>query len=95
MFACKLEGLGTSSLSLPLPQNQNTHININVPLQYTFNCSKIKSLPPVTFTIGGTDFVLTGAEYVLDVSLSPLSWMYNYVSLQYMDRSLKVIRLSV
>lgn len=36
--------------------------------EYTFDCSKINSLPIIAFTIGGMDFNLTGAEYVLDVS---------------------------
>jgi len=36
--------------------------------EYTFDCSTINSLPPISFTIGGMDFNLTGPEYVLDVS---------------------------
>lgn len=36
--------------------------------EYTFDCSKIDSLPPIAFTVGGMDFTLTGKEYVLQVS---------------------------
>ena len=38
-------------------------------IQYTFDCSKISSLPTISFTIGGMDFNLTGSEYVMQVSV--------------------------
>ena len=59
-----------SSLSLSLSVSH---------IQYTFDCSKINSLPPIAFTIGGMDFNLTGPEYVLDVSS-----LYLLLMLQYM-----------
>lgn len=36
--------------------------------EYTIECSKIDSLPDVTFTLAGKDFVLKGSDYVLKVS---------------------------
>lgn len=36
--------------------------------EYIIDCGTIDSLPPVTFTLNGKDFTLTGAEYVLKVS---------------------------
>ena len=38
-------------------------------LQYVFNCSKIDSLPDVTFILNGVSFTLTGKEYVVQVSI--------------------------
>lgn len=35
--------------------------------EYAFDCSKVDSLPPVNFTIGGQQFALTSAQYVLRV----------------------------
>ena len=35
---------------------------------YVVNCSKIDSLPEVTFTIGGSNYKLTGPEYILVVN---------------------------
>lgn len=41
-------------------------------LQYVFDCSKINSMPNVTFTIGaGQDFELTPKEYVVKVRTNP------------------------
>jgi len=37
------------------------------PSQYVFECSKIDSLPTITFTINGMDFSLSGPEYVVKV----------------------------
>ena len=42
--------------------------------QYTFDCSKINSLPLIFFSIGGMYFNLTGPEYVLDVSSLSAGW---------------------
>ena len=37
--------------------------------QYIIDCSKIDSLPPIDFVLGGKTFTLTGKEYVLKVCL--------------------------
>lgn len=36
--------------------------------EYMVKCESVNDLPNITFTIGGTDFTLTGPEYVLKVS---------------------------
>ena len=36
--------------------------------EYQIDCTKVASLPDVTFTIAGRDFTLAGSEYVLKVS---------------------------
>lgn len=43
-------------------------------LQYTFDCSKLDSLPDIAFSLNGAsaDFVLSGKDYVLQVSVWPL-----------------------
>ena len=45
-----------------------------LPHQYTFDCTKISSLPTVGFILNGKLYELTGTEYVLQVPLlsSPL-----------------------
>lgn len=35
--------------------------------QYTFDCTKIASLPPVGFILNGNMYELTGTDYVLQV----------------------------
>ena len=35
--------------------------------QYTIDCKKVPSLPPIDFVIGGKKFTLTGNEYILQV----------------------------
>lgn len=37
--------------------------------EYTVNCSKISTMPDVTFMLGGKKFVLTAAQYVLKVTV--------------------------
>jgi len=37
------------------------------PNEYTIDCSKVSSLPDLTFTIGGVDFTLKGEDYVINV----------------------------
>jgi len=36
--------------------------------EYTVDCSKVSSLPSLSFTISGKEFTLEGSEYVLSVS---------------------------
>jgi cathepsin D len=36
--------------------------------EYSIDCSKISSLPDISFTLNGKDFVLHGSDYVLQVS---------------------------
>jgi len=36
-------------------------------VEYTIDCDKISSLPDLVVTLGGHDFTLTGADYVLDM----------------------------
>ena len=35
--------------------------------QYTVDCKKVPSLPPINFVIGGKKFQLTGNEYILNI----------------------------
>ena len=41
--------------------------------QYTIDCSKVASLPSITFTFNGRDFTLTGNDYILQVQGQCLS----------------------
>lgn len=41
--------------------------------QWLIDCTKIPTLPPIAFTLGGRDFTLLGKDYVLTVSKSWIS----------------------
>jgi len=63
---------GTSLLAIP--KDQVAAITAKLPGltkmptgQYTVDCSKVSSMPTLTFTIAGKDFALEGSEYVLKV----------------------------
>ena len=62
---------GTSLLAMPVADVAAIAKQVGAtPLiegEYTIDCGKIPSLPDMTITVGGTDFVLTGADYVLNV----------------------------
>ncbi|RCN28279.1 eukaryotic aspartyl protease [Ancylostoma caninum] len=36
--------------------------------EYEIECKRIPELPPITFSLGGQDFVLQGSDYILQVS---------------------------
>lgn len=63
---------GTSLLAGPTDEVDKLNRQIGAtPIvggEYIVDCGTIDSLPPVTFTLNGKDFTLTGPEYVLKVS---------------------------
>jgi saccharopepsin len=63
--------LGTSLIALPtdMAEMLNTQIGAKKSWngQYTVECSKISSLPELTFWFGGKPFPLKGSDYVLQV----------------------------
>ena len=62
---------GTSLLAGPVAEVQKIAAQVGaVPLiegEYTVDCSKVASMPDITITVGGADFVLTAKDYVLNV----------------------------
>ena len=37
--------------------------------EYTIDCAKVPTLPPMDFVIGGKKFTLTGEDYIMKVSI--------------------------
>jgi len=63
---------GTSLLAIPTAQVKALTAKLpgltKLPTgQYTVDCSKVSSMPSISFTIAGKDFTLEGSEYVLKV----------------------------
>ena len=89
-ISCSLSLFPPHSLSLSLS------LSIHVHTQYSFDCSKVSSLPSIAFTIGGKDFNLTGSEYVLQVSIRHRCKLFFPIYIcSFTRRYSKVVRLSV
>lgn len=62
---------GTSLIAMPTAQAQTLNGLLGATVlqagEYQFDCTKIASLPTVTFTIAGRNFDLKGIDYVLQV----------------------------
>ncbi|WKX94869.1 hypothetical protein Q1695_011829 [Nippostrongylus brasiliensis] len=63
---------GTSLLTGPTDEIKKIQKRIGaIPLlggEYEMECSRIPNLPPITFTLGGQDFVLQGSDYILQIT---------------------------
>ncbi|KAI9295824.1 putative aspartic endopeptidase, partial [Neoconidiobolus thromboides FSU 785] len=65
--------IDTGSSLLVVPTNLADMINSFIGAkkgfggQYSIDCSKVDSLPPLTLTLGGKPFVLEGRDYILQV----------------------------
>jgi len=77
-FAAETKAIADTGTSLlAIPKDSLTSLLTKFPSgavkplaagEYTVDCSKVSSMPTLSFTIGGKDFTLEGADYVLNIS---------------------------
>jgi saccharopepsin len=69
--------LGTSLIAVPSDMAEMLNAQIGAKKswngQYTIDCSKVPSLPELSFNFGGRDFPLKGEDYILNVQGSCIS----------------------